>query len=182
MPYRLLDKAIQLAARWHAGEDRDGANALPYIVHPIEVLINLRNVGEVTDETMLCAAALHDVVEETDATLEDIGDSMGKAVRDLVEELTRVEPKKSETRGMDKDAIWRMRADLLLAEIAEMSPAAQTVKLADRLSNIRDAKRTKPADKRDRYIGQTRRILETVPRERNPALWDAIAAELPEGP
>jgi (p)ppGpp synthase/HD superfamily hydrolase len=62
-----------------------------------------------------------------------------------------------------------------------MSPAAQTVKLADRLSNVREGKRTKRNGKLERYLAQTRRILEIVSRDVNPGLWDAIQAELPAG-
>jgi (p)ppGpp synthase/HD superfamily hydrolase len=179
MTYKRLDKAIQLAAKWHAGEERDGENPLPYITHPMEVLVNLRYVGGVTDEDMLCAAALHDVLEESDATPEEIAAAVGARVRDLVQELTRREPTKKETAGLTKEEVWQLRADMLLTEIARMSHAAQAVKLADRLSNVREGKRTKLGQKLERYLAHTYLILETVPREVNPALWDAIQAELP---
>ncbi|MGV3616073.1 MAG: HD domain-containing protein [Fimbriimonas sp.] len=179
MVYKRLDKAIGLAARWHAGEERDGDHPLPYFTHPIEVLVNLRYVGGVTDEDQLCAAALHDVIEESDATFEEIEAAVGARVRDLVRELTRREPTKKETQGLTKEEVWQLRADMLLEEIGRMSPAAQAVKLADRLSNVREGKRTKLGDKLTRYLVHTYQILETVPREVNPALWDAILAELP---
>lgn len=179
MVYKRLDKAIQLAAKWHAGEERDGEHPLPYITHPMEVLVNLRYVGGVTDEDLLCAAALHDVIEETDATPEEIEAAVGPRVRDLVRELTRQEPGKREIQGLTKEEIWQLRADMLLQEIAKMSPDAQRVKLADRLSNVREGKRTKLGDKLVRYLAHTHLILQTVPREVNPALWDAILAELP---
>lgn len=182
MVYKRLDRAIQLAAKWHAGEERDGEFPLPYFTHPIEVLVNLRYVGGVTDEDLLCAAALHDVIEETDATLEEIEAAVGARVRDLVRELTRREPTKKETQGLTKEEIWQLRADMLLEEIAKMSADAQRVKLADRLSNVREGKRTKLGDKLTRYLAHTHLILQTVPREVNPALWDAILAELPGGP
>ncbi len=181
MTYKRLDRAIQAAARWHAGEERDGDNPLPYITHPMEVLVNLRYVGGFTDEDLLCTAALHDVIEESDATLEEIEREFGTRVRGLVKELTRREPTKRETEGLSKEEIWQLRADMLLEEIAKMSPEAQSVKLADRLANVREGKRTKLGDKLRRYLVHTYQILETVPREVNPALWDAIQAELPAG-
>jgi hypothetical protein len=67
---------------------------------------------------------------------------------------------------------------MLLEEIGRMSPDAQCVKLADRLSNVREGRRTKLGDKLTRYLGQTYLILETIPREVNPGLWDAIRDEL----
>lgn len=180
MTYKRLDRAIQLAAKWHAGEERDGEHPLPYVTHPIEVLLNLRHVGGVTDEDMLCAAALHDVIEETDATLADIERAMGPSVRDLVQELTRREPGPEETQGLAKDQVWQLRADILLQEISKMSPKAQTIKLADRLANVREAKRTKTLKKTARYLHQTARILRVIPVTVNPSLWQAIRQELPE--
>lgn len=179
MTYRRLAKAIRLAVRWHDGEDREGHHPLPYVTHPMEVLLNLRYVGGETDEDLLCAAALHDVVEETDVKVSEIADEVGERVGALVKELTRGEPPASETQGKSKDEIWQIRAELLLEEISKMSPAAQRVKLADRLSNLEDAYRTKQGYKLERYIWQTRRITEIVPREVCPGLWDAIVDKLP---
>jgi len=178
--YRKLDKAIQLAAKWHSGEERDGENPLPYITHPIEVLVNLRYVGGVTDEDLLCAAALHDVLEETDTTADEIERAVGPRARALVEELTRYEPSEKEREGLSREEIWQLRANLLLEEISRMSADAQQVKLADRLSNVREGKRTKLGEKLNRYLVHTYQVLQTVPREVNPALWDAIRDELPE--
>jgi guanosine-3',5'-bis(diphosphate) 3'-pyrophosphohydrolase len=180
MTYPLLDQCIQAAARWHSGVERDGENPLPYITHPIEVLVNLRVVGRVTDEGLLCAAVLHDVLEDTDAKPEEIERLAGPRVRGLVEELTREEPAEAQIQGMTKDQVWKLRARLLLQEIGTMSSDAQQVKLADRLSNVREAKRTKPPRKVERYLWQTFRILEIVPRDVNRGLWDAIRAELPK--
>ncbi|AIE87705.1 HD domain-containing protein [Fimbriimonas ginsengisoli] len=180
MNYPRLDRAIRAATKWHAGQDREGDSPLPYITHPMEVLILLRTVGKVLHEELLCAAILHDVLEETDATPEQIEEIAGARVRSLVQELTRVEPSAQETKGLSKEAIWKLRALRLLDEIRGQSRDAQQIKLADRLSNVREAKRTKPPEKRDRYLWQTFRILEIVPREVNPPLWDAIRAELPE--
>lgn len=171
-----LQQAVFSATQWHLGQYREGPGALPYITHPIEVLTNVRFVGGVTDEDMLCAAALHDVLEQTNADPMGIELEFGKRVRGLVVELTRREPDESEVQGLSKDEIWQLRADMLLAEIEKMSPDAQVVKLGDRLANVLDAKRVKKAEKFARYMRQTRRILEVVPRDRNPALWEAIRA------
>jgi (p)ppGpp synthase/HD superfamily hydrolase len=72
-----------------------------------------------------------------------------------------------------------MRAAMLLEEIRQMSPEAQAIKLADRLANVRDAKRTKSSRKLARYLRQSALILELVPESVNRPLWRAIRAELP---
>lgn len=174
-----LDEAIQLAGKLHEGQVRDGEHALPYVVHPIEVLVNLRNVGGVVDEEMLIAAALHDTVEESGADVSKIEKRFGKRVAGLVRELTREEPKKKQIEGLSPDEVWLLRSTMLLEEIGRMSIEAQTIKLADRLSNVRDALRTKSGEKLERYLAQTSQILRIIPRDINPPLWDAISAELP---
>lgn len=178
MHYPRLDRAILLAAKLHAGQEREGDAPLPYLTHPLEVLLALRYVGGVIEEDLLCAAALHDVVEESNADLKEIGRETSARTADLVRELTRREPTAEERKGLDKDAIWKLRANMLLDEIRKMSADAQQVKLADRLANVREAKRTKAGPKWERYAWQTEEILNIVPRERNPGLWDGIRAEL----
>ncbi len=180
MHFQRLDKALVLAARLHAGQEREGDDPLPYLTHPVEVLLALRHEGGVTDEDLLCAATLHDTVEESNADLKTIARETSDRTAALVGELTRREPSGDERRGLDKDAVWRLRADMLLNEIRAMSPDAQRVKLADRLANVRDAKQTKAGPKWERYAWQTEEILRIVPRERNPGLWDAIRRELDE--
>ena len=179
MSYPLLQKAIRYAAKLHEGQDRDGENALPYITHPIEVLGFLRKIGGVTDEEMLCAAVLHDVIEECGEKPKKLEEKFGKRVRDLVVELSRQEPSPEQIKDLDEAQIWQLRAEMLLEEIGKMGPEAQTIKLADRLSNVLDALRTKEGEKLERYLWQSRRILEIVPREVNPGLWESVKASLP---
>lgn len=180
--YPRLHKAVRWASKLHKNQDRDGANALPYLTHVMEVVSNLRYVGGVTDEDMLCAAALHDVVEQSEVPFSKIESRFGTRVRGLVEEMTRREPTADETKGMNASQIWKLRSDILLAEIKKMSPDAKRLKLADRLSNVRSAKQTKIADKLDRTMKQTEEILRIIPRTVNPAMWDAIDAEMERTP
>ena len=179
MPYTLLTKAIRFAVDVHDGDYRDGDFGLPYSTHPIEVCSLLRYVGGVTDVEMLCAAALHDVLEETDVTSAELEIEFGFRIYLLVMELTRNEPSADEAALLTKEALWLHRTNLLLADIAVMSADAQCIKLADRLANVRQAKVTRNEEKLRRYERQTKKILEIIPKSVNPPLWKAIASELP---
>jgi guanosine-3',5'-bis(diphosphate) 3'-pyrophosphohydrolase len=169
-----LDDAIDFAAAKHRGQYRDGDVPLPYITHPLDVLANLRYTGEVTDIDMLVTAVLHDVIEECGVEPDEIERRFGRRARELVEELTRYEPTLAETAGMTPDERWELRSKLLLEEIEKMSPTAQAVKLADRLSNLNEARRVKNGKKLERYNRQTGKILKIIPRKANPGLWDAL--------
>jgi guanosine-3',5'-bis(diphosphate) 3'-pyrophosphohydrolase len=175
-----LSMAVEMATRAHAGMWREGESPLPYVTHPVEVLMNLRYIGGVVDGEVLCAAALHDTVEGDALTLDQIEHAFGPRVRSLVAEVTRTEPSPLQIANLSKDEVWQLRADMLVEEISKMSPDAQQIKLADRLANVRDAHRTKTGKKLRRYLGQTKQILQVVPRSRNKPLWDAIKSELSE--
>src|SRR5262245_10796875 len=84
---RLL-RAARFAAEKHSGPRRKNAPATTYIHHPIEVAEILANVGGVTDEDILIAALLHDTIEDTDATREEIVREFGEKVAALVSECT----------------------------------------------------------------------------------------------
>jgi (p)ppGpp synthase/HD superfamily hydrolase len=144
----------------------------------MEVVSNLRYVGGITDEEMLCAAALHDVIEQTEASAAEIKERFGTRVRDLVVEMTRTEPSPEQSRGLDESGKWQLRSNLLLEDIRRMSADAQRLKLADRLSNVQGALRTKIEGKLHRHLDQTKQILQIVPREVNEGLWDGIQSLL----
>jgi guanosine-3',5'-bis(diphosphate) 3'-pyrophosphohydrolase len=176
MSSQLLQSAILFASTAHEGQWREGPDPMPYITHPLDVLEKLRDTGGVTEESMLIAAVLHDTLEECDVAASEISARFGEDVSSLVRELTRTEPSQKETSHLSKGEIWRLRADMLLAEVTQMSPRAKTIKLADRFSNLEEATRVKLGKKLERYIWQTERLLEAIPRETNPPLWDAVAA------
>lgn len=170
-----VDEALRWAAELHSGQVRDGAMALPYITHPVEVLIRLRWVGGILDEELLCVAVLHDTLEECDVDASEIERRFGSRVASLVKELTRYEPGPSETAGLTSDQIYELRSRTLLDEIANMSSEAMAVKLSDRLSNLEEAVRVRALKKLKRYVQQTDAILNAVPKSVNPDLWDAVS-------
>lgn len=79
-----LEKAIEFATEKHDGQKRDGGE--PYITHPLAVLNMVSRLTD--DENVRCAAVLHDVIEDTDATYEEIIEKFGLSVTLLVDELT----------------------------------------------------------------------------------------------
>lgn len=119
-----LNEAILYAAQQHSCQLRKGTN-LPYIVHPMEVLNILSRMN--AHEELLMAGVLHDVVEDTDATIEDIAARFGDTVAELVNAHTE----------QHKDLPWWERK---LKSIEHLRTAPQDVKLlilADKLSNLR---------------------------------------------
>jgi myo-inositol-1(or 4)-monophosphatase len=178
MPYSLLAKALRFAAEKHDGEFREGRFGLPYSTHPFEVCTLLRYTGLVTDVELLSAAALHDILEETDVCSEEIEQEFSSRISNLVKKLTRTEPSIHQKVGLSKSDLWLLRSNLLLDDIKGMSKDAQIVKLADRLANLRQAKVTRKDEKLQRYKRQTQEILEIIPKKVNPGLWKAIAGEL----
>ena len=120
----LVQKAKEFAACAHEGQVRK-YTGVPYIVHPIEVMEIVRTVKH--DDTMLAAALLHDVVEDTDCTLDDIQAEFGDDVASLVADLTDVSKLEDGNRNVRK-AKDREHS-------AGASASAQTVKLADLISN-----------------------------------------------
>lgn len=117
-----LDEVYRFAAAAHAGQVRKGSQQ-PYIVHPEAVAEILRRIG-VDDPTILAAALLHDMVENSPTTLADIAARFGEDVAGLVAELTRP-PETHEKR----DAFRRY--------LNGLSPRALLIKLADRIDNAR---------------------------------------------
>lgn len=174
--FKKLQRALVYAVTQHAGVYRDGEAAVPYACHPVEVMLTLRFEAGVTDENTLAAALLHDTVEDTPSTIEEISNIFGAEVAEIVAHVTRVEPEDSEIKGLNKDEVWMLRTKMLLDEIAEMPREALLIKLSDRLSNIKESEKTRSGYKLERYRRQTVWILQTIPRETQPKLWDAIAA------
>lgn len=126
---RLCECAIQFAAVAHKGDYRKG-NRLPYIVHPMEVMTL---VSQMTDDAEVVAAgALHDVVEDTPYTIEDIRKAFGDRVAYLV-------AMESEDKRPDrpKEETWRIRKEESLAHDKDAPVEAKYIMLADKLSNMR---------------------------------------------
>ena len=130
----LVQKAKDFATLAHEGQVRK-YTGVPYVVHPIEVMEIVRTVKH--DDTMLAAALLHDVVEDTDCTLDDIRAEFGEDVASLVADLPDVSELGDGNRQIRKA---KDRAHSGLA-----SARAQTVKIADLISNSLDLVKHDPS-------------------------------------
>ena len=125
----LLDKAVVFAVRSHSGTERRG-KGFPYIVHPLEAVEIVSTMT--SDQQLLAAAVLHDTVEDTCVTLEQIRDEFGDRVASIVE----AESDKNANGLSDKDS-WHDRKKGAIDRLAKASREAKIVALGDKLSNMR---------------------------------------------
>ena len=130
-----LLKALTFAARKHRDQRRKDAEASPYINHPIEVAEIIARIGGVDDVTVLQAALLHDTVEDTQTSPDELEREFGATVRKLVEEVTD-----------DKSLPKQERKRLQIQHAPHLSPRAKLIKLADKICNVRDVTHSPPKD------------------------------------
>ena len=125
----LLDRAIIFAVRAHAGTERRG-KGFPYIVHPMEAVEIVATMTN--DQELLAAAVLHDTVEDTDTTIEQIRNEFGDRVASFV-------AAESDEPHQSRDSIenWRNRKQAAMDRLASASRDAKIVALGDKLSNMR---------------------------------------------
>ena len=133
-PISRVLSAATFAAERHRDQRRKGKDASPYINHPLALASLLAERGE-RDPTLLMAALLHDTVEDTATTFEDIERSFGREVADIVREVTD-----------DKTLTKAERKRLQIEHAAFLSRRAMLVKLADKICNLRDVVVSPPAD------------------------------------
>jgi guanosine-3',5'-bis(diphosphate) 3'-pyrophosphohydrolase len=131
---RLLT-AIRFAAGKHRHQRRKDALVTPYINHPIEVAEVLAVVGGITDLVHLQAAILHDTIEDTQTSGIELEELFGKAVRQLVEEVTD-----------DKRLPKSERKRLQIEHTPCLSGQARQLKLADKVCNVRDLGQSVPEE------------------------------------
>ena len=150
-PAALL-RALEFSAGKHRDQRRKDREASPYINHPIEVASLLANVGEVRDLTTLVAAILHDTIEDTQTTGEEVEAHFGREVRLLVEEMSD-----------DKRLLKAERKRLQVEHALSLSEKAKLIKLADKICNVRDVTHRPPAswpiERRREYLDWTERVV-----------------------
>lgn len=148
-------QAKEYATQKHSKQKRKFSKE-PYVEHPKRVaeLIRTYKSSKNKDE-LISAALLHDTIEDTDTTEEDLKKLFGGLVASLVKELS------SDDEGIKKLG----KTEYLTDKMLKMSSWALTIKLADRLENVSDLKDT--SDKfRDKYTKETKKILQRLEKER----------------
>ena len=126
---RLLDRAIVFAVRAHAGTERRG-KGFPYIVHPMEAVEIVATMT--SDQELLAAAVLHDTVEDTDTTVEQIRTEFGDRIASLVASESDIV-----VDGVSEEDSWHARKQAAIDRLARASHDAKVVALGDKLSNMR---------------------------------------------
>jgi GTP pyrophosphokinase len=160
----LVKLAYEVAAEAHANQKRD--EGTPYIVHPVRVAVSLVDELGLYSATLVCSALLHDVIEDSDLTRDDIARWFDKQIAEIVWLLTKVE---------------EVRLSEYLARIeAAADTGAPIVKLCDRLDNLRSVAHTPRLEKKRRYIRTTEEFYLPMAARTNKYLHDELRRWLEE--
>jgi len=148
--------ALEFAAHKHRDQRRKDAHASPYINHPISLARMLTVEGGVTDTLVLMAAILHDTIEDTDTTYEELRAHFGRIVADVVREVTD-----------DNTLPKAHRKQAQIDNAPRISKRAALVKLADKITNLRDMDANPPAfwplERRREYFDWAKSVVEQLP-------------------
>lgn len=152
----LVIRALDYAARQHTTQRRKDAAATPYINHPIELIKVLAVEAAISDPEVLAAAALHDTVEDTTTEESDLRRLFGDRISDIVMEVT-------DDKSLRKDVRKRLQVERAPKKTTE----AALVKLADKISNLRDVTASPPPDwtldRRREYFDWAKAVVDRLP-------------------
>ncbi len=166
----LILKAVHFASIKHRNHRRKDLSSSPYINHPIAVALSIAEIGKVDDAEVIAAALLHDTIEDTDTSAEELEERFGRRVRGIVEEVTD-----------DKRLRKEKRKRLQVEHAHNLSPAAILVKLADKIANVGDMAEAPPAGwnlhRRLEYLDWAEEVIARCPRV-NQALEKRFAEAL----
>ncbi|HEY7902150.1 MAG: HD domain-containing protein [Burkholderiales bacterium] len=167
----LLLKAVAFAAEKHRDQRRKDADASPYINHPIELASLLKQQG-IADITVLCAALLHDTIEDTNTTDDELQREFGDSITAVVREVTD-----------DKTLHKSDRKRLQIERARSLSNRARLVKLADKICNLRDIVASPPANwprqRKEEYFAWAKNVIDGLrgAHQGLEALFDAVHAD-----
>jgi guanosine-3',5'-bis(diphosphate) 3'-pyrophosphohydrolase len=158
----LVLKAAGFAAWKHKDQRRKDAGASPYINHPIALARVLRDEGDVADPVVLAAALLHDTLEDTETSYEELRGKFGDEIADIVLEVT-------DTKWLSK----AVRKRLQISKAGHATQSAKLVKLADKICNLRDIIASPPASwsvqRKREYFDWAKAVIDQI-RGTNPKL------------
>ncbi len=167
-----LIEALKFAALKHKDQTRKDLGATPYIIHPIGVADTLLTLGQESDVEVLIAALLHDTVEDTNTTWEEIRSAFGPTVEGYVREVTD-----------DKSLPKQERKELQIIHAPHKSKGAAEIKLADKLYNLKDLLHSPPPDwEKERvsaYFNWAEKVVSALPSA-NPHLLQAVEEVISE--
>ena len=156
-----LLKAAYFAAEKHRGQTRKDSDGSPYINHPLSVALIIAETGGVSDTEVLAAALLHDTIEDTDTTEEELEKEFGSRVLSLVLEVTD-----------DKSLPKKVRKQKQIEHAEHLTKEAALIKLADKITNIRDISRSPPEgwswERRKEYLDWSERVIANCPKANEP--------------
>ena len=148
-------EALQFAAHKHRDQRRKDIEASPYINHPIALANVLWREAAVYEPDVICAALLHDTVEDTNTTKEELAERFGRKVAAIVMEVTD-----------DKTLRKPERKRLQIEHAAHISRKAKLVKLADKISNLRDVAASPPREwplkRRRKYFDWAKQVVDRM--------------------
>lgn len=136
-----LLKTLVFAANKHRDQRRKDVSKTPYINHPISVANILATEGNIQDIGILQAALLHDTVEDTNTTLEELRSTFGDRIANIVAAVTD-----------DKSLPKHIRKQHQVEHTKHMSDHAKLVKMADKIDNLRDLQRNPPPNWSPEYV------------------------------
>jgi guanosine-3',5'-bis(diphosphate) 3'-pyrophosphohydrolase len=150
----LLFKALTFSAEKHSKQRRKDIDESPYINHPI-ALANILAQRWVIDENVLCAAILHDTLEDTETTVDELRKHFGEKITSIVLEV-------SDDKSLEKE----VRKQMQIEHAASLSQEAKLVKLADKIANLTDIIKTPPAkwtkERKQEYFAWAKAVVDKL--------------------
>ena len=171
--HQLILNAADFAAYKHRNQRRKDEEKTPYINHPIAVAKIISEIGNIEDPEILAAALLHDTIEDTKTTPEELIDNFGERVCHLVQEVT------------DEKSLPKLeRKQRQIDHAKEISGDAALIKLGDKISNVTDITNTPPTDwdsnRRLEYFEWAEKVINNCPKV-NEALENHFAEVVRKG-
>jgi len=150
----LILQAVEFAAHKHKDQRRKDEHASPYINHPVKVALVIAEIGGIKDSEVLAAAILHDTIEDTDTTAEELEQQFGKKIRNMVEEV-------SDDMSIPKTKRKQKQVD----HAPHISTGATLVKLGDKICNVVDLIDAPPAnwnsDRKTEYLEWAVKVIKS---------------------
>jgi len=154
-PLGKIMRTLSFAATKHRDQRRKNIEASPYINHSIALAAILANEVGITDPDVICAALLHDTIEDTKTTPEELSEHFGARIASIVVEVTD-----------DKTLHKVLRKQHQIDHASSLSGEARLVKLADKIANLRDVAASPPADwsieRKQEYFDWAGKVIDKI--------------------